>query len=119
MRLTLSKKERLRSKKIIEFLVKEGNPLHQYPLHIKWKNLPLPERVKVQIAFTVPKRIFKKAVDRNRLKRRMKEAYRKNKMLLQPDSMAVLLVYSARKEERYDVIEKGMKAWMLKIAKSA
>lgn len=100
-------------------MVQKGNLLNQYPLHIKWMETSAPKKQHAQVAFAVPKRAFKKAVDRNRLKRRMREAYRRNKGSFDMKGLAILLVYSAKQEETYPVIEKGMKAWMLKIAKSA
>ncbi|MCC7302639.1 MAG: ribonuclease P protein component [Bacteroidia bacterium] len=119
MRQTFPKKERLYSRKLLESLVQNGNILNQYPLHIKWMEADLKEKVKARVAFAVPKRSFKKAVDRNRLKRRMREAWRRNKQGLSLSGIALLLVYTARKEETYEVIERSMKGWMLKIAKKS
>ena len=66
-----------------------------------------------QVLFSVSKRSFKQAVDRNLLKRRCKEAYRKNKFLLanlpgerRPASMAFL--YIAKEKLELDVIENGI-----------
>jgi ribonuclease P protein component len=66
-----------------------------------------------QVLFSVSKRSFKHAVDRNLLKRRCKEAYRKNKFLLsnlpderRPAYMAFL--YIAKEKLELDVIENGM-----------
>ncbi len=100
-------------------MVEKGNLLNQYPLHIKWLKTELKEKVKAQIAFSVPKRMFKKAVDRNKLKRRMRESYRKNKTLLEAESLAILMVYTGKKQESYEVIEKSLKSGMLKISKKA
>ncbi len=79
-RHTLPKQERLSSKKSIELLFKEGQSLFVHPLKLMYLQAVTPtSNSNLQIAFTVPKRSFKKATDRNLLKRRMREAYRLNK----------------------------------------
>ena len=117
--LTFKREERLKSEKIIGALFRLGASVGAYPLRAVWlplkfDNGPFP----VQVSISVPKKAFKKAVDRNKLKRRMREAYRKNKELLEVKSLAVLLVYTSKKQEPYAVIEKSLKSCMLKITKS-
>ena len=74
---TLGKKERLKSKKLIGKLFEEGKSIKKYPFRLIYliqdKNS---FKIKTQASFSVPKRNFKKAVDRNRIKRLIKEAYR-------------------------------------------
>jgi ribonuclease P protein component len=78
MRLTLSKEEKLKSRKLIEKLFIEGDSLKEYPLRLKYLKIR-DENNSVKVAFSVPKRNFKLAVDRNRIKRLLRESYRKNK----------------------------------------
>ena len=78
---TFSKSERLCSKIAIEKLVEEGKSFHLSPFKISWLS-NTEESVPVQILISVPKRTFKRAVYRNLLKRRIREAYRKNKQSL-------------------------------------
>lgn len=78
-RLTFHKEERLKSIKAIASLFQDGNTLLVYPLKFVWKEYDHGAPVPVQAAFSVSGRNFKKASDRNLLKRRMREAYRLNK----------------------------------------
>lgn len=77
----LPRAEILRSRKAIEQLFAGGTQIKAFPILMRWQNCELSE-TPVKVAFSVPKRNFKKAVDRNRIKRLMREAYRKNKTLL-------------------------------------
>ena len=75
---TLHKEERLCSQKIIGDLFTSGESFLAYPLKVVFLKTDL-DSSPVQAAFTVSKRNFKRAVKRNLLKRRMREAYRLNK----------------------------------------
>jgi ribonuclease P protein component len=74
------------------------------------------------MAVSVPKRLFKRAVDRNLLKRRIREAYRLNKsvldILLQETDRTIWLViqYQHKEIETYQVIEKGVITGLSKLA---
>ena len=73
---TLSKQERLTSLKDIDLLFEKGAGLSKYPLRLVWLVAPEPSDVPARAVFTVSKKKFQRAVDRNRLKRLMKESYR-------------------------------------------
>ncbi len=60
-------------------LFRSGNKEFEYPVLAVWKVCDLPEEVPCQAGFSVSKKFLKKAVDRNRVKRRMREAYRLQK----------------------------------------
>jgi len=74
------------------------------------------------MAVSVPKRLFKKAVDRNLLKRRIREAYRLNKtdfcdLVLRKDLKLILLIqYQHRDIVDYHVIEEAMLKGLRKLA---
>jgi ribonuclease P protein component len=76
---TFSKSERLASRKTIEKIIAEGNSFSQYPFRLSWIKTELTSASPAQVAMVVSKRNFKRAVDRNRIKRLMREVYRKNK----------------------------------------
>lgn len=77
--LTLSKDERLRSLKDIDLLFADGFRLSKYPLLLIAKEVEGQESPAIKILFSVSKRKFKKAVDRNRIKRLMREVFRHQK----------------------------------------
>lgn len=111
------KNERLCSKKVIDKLFAEGKSFFVYPLKIVYLETPLPVKNQVQAAFTVGKRNFKKAVQRNLIKRRMREAYRLNKQKLYEGlgdkQLAVFFIYTGKTISEYKQIEtaiiKGIK----------
>jgi ribonuclease P protein component len=113
-RFTFHKAERLSSQKIIGELFSSGESFLSYPLKVVFMKTELPELLPVQAAFTVSKRNFKRAVDRNLLKRRMREAYRlkKNELYSEIDEktlpIAIMFVYIGKDIAEYSVIEKGM-----------
>ena len=104
---SFGRKEKLKSKVIIDRLFAEGNSLKKYPLRLIF--LPLeatPEAVN-KAGVSVPKRSFKKAVDRNKIKRLMREAYRKNKYLVSSNldrSYALMFIYIGREINSYSKI---------------
>lgn len=101
-RQTFRKLERLASRKLIEHLVEKGRSLNQPPFRLVWIKAELAIPYPVQIAFSVPKKNFKSAVDRNRIKRQMREVYRKNKgqvyTFLEGEGakVALLLIFAGR-----------------------
>ena len=57
-------------------LFKEGQSCSAFPLRLVWVIDPLEEGLEVQVSISVPRKKFKRAVDRNRLRRQVREAYR-------------------------------------------
>jgi len=70
------KKEKLKSKKLIEQLFLEGQSVSAFPLLLVYLPISFNDNTIVKTGFSVSKRNFKKAVDRNRIKRLLKESYR-------------------------------------------
>ena len=76
---TFNKDERLSVEKIIDKLFSEGKSFLIYPYRVVWLEHDHGTKYPVQILISVSKKKFKRAVDRNLIKRRTREAYRKNK----------------------------------------
>ena len=75
----LSKKERLKSRTQIEFLFEKGKSITVFPIRVNFLFLEAEKPHQALIGVTASKRYFKKAVDRNRIKRLLREAYRLQK----------------------------------------
>ncbi|MBU3676170.1 MAG: ribonuclease P protein component [Chitinophagaceae bacterium] len=106
---SLSKSERIKSKKAIETLFQSGEAFFSFPYRIVYKatmtaeaNHPMLPPSALQMAVSVPKRFFKRAHDRNRIKRLTREAYRLQKPTLaeisrqQGKTLQLMLVYQGK-----------------------
>lgn len=116
----LTKKERLCSTKLIGKLFDLGESFYCFPLKVVYLETPLVDQHPAQVGFSVSKRNFKRAVHRNRLKRRMREAYRLNKpgfyhAIPNGKQVAVMFIYTAREGKDYQVIEKSMQKALRKL----
>lgn len=80
--------ERLKHKKLFESLFTAGNRAFKFPVLAMWKEVELPTDAWVQVGFVAPKKHYKKAVDRNRIKRWLREAYRTQKHDLEAELKA-------------------------------
>lgn len=103
------KKEKLKSAKTIEKLFLEGKTHSKFPIKIFF--LPQENTEISQAAFAVPKRNFKSAVDRNRVKRQLREAYRLNKQMLDEINgrkFVMLFLYLGKTKPQYAEVEKAM-----------
>ena len=131
--LTFTRQERLKSRKTIARLFKEGNSFVAYPMRVVWleiegERVGEGERVRkeesdeadftTQVAISVSKRTFKNAVDRNRLKRRIREAYRLHKHefyeKLADRTVALMLTFIAKEDLPFAEIEAGVKKMIRK-----
>jgi ribonuclease P protein component len=120
-KFTFRKHERLCSQRTIGEMFSGGESFLAYPLKVVFLKTALTPEAPVQAAFSVSKRSFKRAVKRNLLKRRMREAFRLNKpdfaaKLSEKDvQVAVMFIYIAREELGYSDIEKGMAVALKKL----
>lgn len=95
------KTERLRSRKDIDLLFNKGSSFFVYPFKIIWSDAEELSGERARMAVTVPKRKFKRAVIRNLIRRRAREAYRLQKQVLcnklenRDKNINFMLIYSA------------------------
>lgn len=117
VKFTFKKPERLSSKKEIQELFKNGSSFYLYPFKVV--TLPNVESKVHQVLFSVPKRIFKHAVDRNLLKRRMREAYRLHKHLLtiEPQVLNIAYIYTSKDILDYASIANPLEQSLIRIQK--
>ncbi len=111
MKFTLGKAERLKSKKLIERLYEEGNSIKVFPLRMVYLQTEHSSEFPAQVGVSVPKRNFKSAVDRNRIKRLMREAYRKQKYTVYNElevPYIFMISYLGKTAQKYDAIEDKM-----------
>jgi len=112
---TFSKSERLSSKKDITLLYTTGQSRSFYPLKIFWREHTFESEYPVRVLITVPKRSFKKAVDRNLLKRRIREVYRLNNnplytaLSLSEKKMDILIMFVGKEKVLVPEIEKALR----------
>jgi len=109
---TFSKEERLCHKRLISLLFAKGSSFNLYPLRFVYytpQDLPPGQ---TQVLLSVSKRYFKRAVDRNRLKRQMREAYRLNKhtFIQDPEQAPRLLgiLYIGKEKKSFHSIQKKL-----------
>ncbi len=118
MQFTFKKEEKLKSKKLIEQLFEQGSTLKEFPLRMVYLKVKLGTDYPVKASFSVSKRKFKHAVDRNRIKRLMRECYRMNKYKLYQnieDEYILMFTYIDEKELKYVDIEENMIHLMTKL----
>jgi len=117
MQFTFPKKEKLKSKKLIDRLFAKGKPISKYPIKLIYLETDLPEDVTVQAGVAVPKKNFKSAVKRNRIKRLLRESYRLHKHTVfnnSESSFAFLFLYLGKEMPSYGEVEKAMKELLRK-----
>ena len=68
------------------------------------------------ILVSVPKRLFKRAVRRNLLKRRIREAYRTQKQLLPGNGYSIMILYNSKEVMDFEVIRNQVKDILEKVA---
>ena len=102
------KKDKLKSRKVIEQLFSKGNSFSNFPFKILW--LRENKTTALQTGIGVSSKHFKKAVDRNRIKRIMREAYRLQKAKLQihlqekGQQLSVFILYVGKEMPEYKIV---------------
>lgn len=120
MKLSFPKKEKLKNKRLFERLFSEGKSISSYPIKLVYLKTELPFDVSIQAGVSVPKKNFKSAVKRNRIKRLIRESYRLNKALVFNNSegtFAFLFLYLGKDIPLYSQVETHMKLVLEKFNK--
>lgn len=108
MSFTLPRGRIIRGKRDIEALLEKGESFFKYPIRATCILRHDAEESRMMVS--VPKRLFHDAVDRNLLKRRIREAFRKNSGMLERVSADILFVYVGKETADYERIENSVKA---------
>ena len=125
IRYTLKKEDRLKSRKAIEELFKDGKSINIFPIRIFYLlSSDVNARTnKLQAGFSVSIKKFKKAVDRNRIKRLLREAYRLQKYSLAEQlktmdkNISVFFVYNGNELPDYKTIYEKMQSSIKRLEK--
>jgi ribonuclease P protein component len=104
------KEERLHSKKMIQELFDKGSSFYLYPFKIIILRNANDHTAEHQVLISVSKRNFKLAVDRNLIKRKIKEAYRLNKQLLYSNEninepLLIAYIYTGKENHPFQFIQ--------------
>lgn len=134
---TLRKRDKLRHRTLVDNLFANGTSLYEFPLRLVVAKIgkdelsgffrdEVPGRIgKMQMLITVPKKKRHRAVDRVLMRRRIREAYRLNRLDLLDrieeddsiDTICLAFIYLSDKNRDYDMIEEKMEALLSKLEK--
>jgi ribonuclease P protein component len=123
-KFTLNKNERLKRRKIVEQLFSEGRAVSAFPIRVQYKLVDELLAEPVQAGFSASSRTFKRAVDRNRIKRLMREAYRLQKAPLEQAlqtkqrRLALFLIYTGKELPQYALIKEKMEVVLQRLVQN-
>ncbi|MEO8582698.1 MAG: ribonuclease P protein component [Flavitalea sp.] len=112
---SLGRNERLKSHKLITKLFKQGQRFSSFPIRVLYI-LSSNQEQSLQAGFSASSKNFKKAVDRNRIKRLLRECYRLQKKALQEhlknktQQLSIFFIYTASELPEYNILSEKMKA---------
>ncbi|MBV8254384.1 MAG: ribonuclease P protein component [Chitinophaga sp.] len=121
---SFKQEERLKSRKLIETLFREGKAFSVFPYRVVYMlvdDLPV-NRFPVQVGFSVSNRKFPRATDRNRVKRLSREAWRlqkqdlHDKLSTQSRKLAVFLIYTDKNIAPFSTIQGKISVILKKLA---
>ena len=122
-RFILGKSERLKSRKAIDLLFAEGKRVHVEGFRVLYRFEPVDHAAfSVKLGVAAPARTFKRAVDRNRVKRLMREAYRHQKynlyqkLVTAQKQMAIMWVYKGKTLPELEVVNTAIQKCLEKLS---
>jgi ribonuclease P protein component len=107
MNLKYSKKDKLKSKKLIEKLFSEGKVITLFPLRLVYLKTSFEDSSVVKTGISVSKKLHKNAIDRNKIKRLLREVYRLNKPKYFNNSStpyAFMILYIGKEKPTFDSV---------------
>ncbi|MBT8254437.1 MAG: ribonuclease P protein component [Flavobacteriaceae bacterium] len=121
MKFNYGKKEKLKSRKLIDQLFAEGRSLSVYPLKLVYIPARFQDDSRLKAGVSVSKRNFKNAVTRNRVKRLIRESYRLNKSVLfnnMTTQYALMILYIGKTEPSFAEVNTAMRALLKKFGQT-
>lgn len=118
---TLGKKERLKSKKLIDQVFLEGKSFAESPFRVYYLMNNKDKTANLQFGVGVSSKNFKKAVERNKVKRLTREAYRlqktvlKQKMTAIDKSLFVFLIYTGKELPEFTLVKEKVAVALKKL----
>lgn len=123
-KLTYNKHEKLKSRKLLQQLFAGAKSFSVFPVKVFYLPLEDAANERLQVGVGVSARNFKKAVDRNRIKRLLRECYRLNKLSLhtfvneKQKPVAVFFLYLGKELPEYELLNGKMKLALTKLEDS-
>jgi ribonuclease P protein component len=117
-----SRNEKLKSKKDIEYLFKKGKSINAFPIRVIHVKKNEPKSIPINAGVTVSKKNIKLAVNRNLLKRRIREAYRINNSELKKHltsnnlEIDLMFIYSSKEILSFQKIEEKIKILLTRLS---
>lgn len=112
MNQNFGKKYKLCRKKWIDSLFREGTIVKQFPFVVYFLELEEALPASFQVTISAPKKNFRRAHDRNRIKRLMRETIRMNKFILETylenrqKNIILFMVYTSKEEMPFEILKK-------------